>query len=445
MRRLRRIGHAVDWQHDGLSADGVLAYEAFDTVITDIGLPRLSSFEVLQRLRERGSKTVLALTARVDIEDRVRARHRRRRLPRQTLRFPRTRRAAAPCCAGPARRPPACSASASWSSTARRAGAAGGAAHGPAKREYSLLEILLARLNGTVSKREIAFKLFAFDDDAAPNAIEVYIARLRRKLEGSPLRIETQRGVGYPPQRARGRCRRQPGARVMPAAGAAPPVPRRTGLSVRRRLLAMLLALFALGLGALCTMVRGYAYQTASITYDQLLTASVLSITDSLQYGQHGWQLDMPYAALALLEQAPRDRVFYRVSARQQPGHRLCGPAAPPRAPTSEAARTPQLFDAVYRGSRCASPGWSGTWPAPKAPPWRGSVSGRRARRTMRWPGASCGTARWRWSPSPPPRSGWPTGTAPLAGADPAHRGRTVGAHGVRPAPHRGAGARGTG
>ncbi|WP_205929133.1 winged helix-turn-helix domain-containing protein, partial [Pseudomonas viridiflava] len=44
---------------------------------------------------------------------------------------------------------------------------------------------------------EIANKLFAFDDDAAPNAIEVYIARLRKKLEGSPLRIETQRGTGY--------------------------------------------------------------------------------------------------------------------------------------------------------------------------------------------------------------------------------------------------------
>ena len=48
------------------------------------------------------------------------------------------------------------------------------------KREYSLLEILLAGMNRAVSKDEIANKLFAFDDDAAPNAIEVYIARLRR-------------------------------------------------------------------------------------------------------------------------------------------------------------------------------------------------------------------------------------------------------------------------
>ena len=86
-------------------------------------------------------------------------------------------------------------------------------------------------------------------------------------------------------------------------------------LSVRRRLLTMLLALFAVGLGALYLLVRGYAQQTADTTYDQLLRASVLSMADSLQLVQGEWQMDMPYAALALLEQAPRDRVFYRVAA----------------------------------------------------------------------------------------------------------------------------------
>ncbi|KOQ36861.1 sensor histidine kinase N-terminal domain-containing protein, partial [Achromobacter xylosoxidans] len=92
------------------------------------------------------------------------------------------------------------------------------------------------------------------------------------------------------------------------------PVPSRR-ISVRRRLLAMLLALFVVGLGALYLLVRGYAQQTADTTYDQLLRASVLSMADSLQLVQGEWQMDMPYAALALLEQAPRDRVFYRVAA----------------------------------------------------------------------------------------------------------------------------------
>ena len=84
-------------------------------------------------------------------------------------------------------------------------------------------------------------------------------------------------------------------------------------ISIKRRLLAMLLALFVAALATLYLLVRGYANQTADTTYDQLLRASVLSIADSLQLVQGEWRMDMPYASLALLEQAPRDRVFYRV------------------------------------------------------------------------------------------------------------------------------------
>ncbi|MCR2341335.1 sensor histidine kinase N-terminal domain-containing protein, partial [Salmonella enterica] len=60
-------------------------------------------------------------------------------------------------------------------------------------------------------------------------------------------------------------------------------------ISVRRRLLAMLLALFVVGLSALYLLVRGYAQQTADTTYDQLLRASVLSMADSLQLVQGEW------------------------------------------------------------------------------------------------------------------------------------------------------------
>ena len=123
MRRLRRLGHAVDWQNDGLSADGVLQYESFDLVILDIGLPRMSGFDILHRLRDRGSKIpVLALTARIDIEDRVHA------LDTgaddylaKPFDFRELEARCRACCAGPARRPPACSVSAIWSSTAPRA------------------------------------------------------------------------------------------------------------------------------------------------------------------------------------------------------------------------------------------------------------------------------------------------------------------------------------
>jgi len=64
-------------------------------------------------------------------------------------------------------------------------------------REYRLLEILVGRLGQVVGKDEIGNGLFGFDDEAGPNAIELYIGRLRRKLAGAPLRITTVRGVGY--------------------------------------------------------------------------------------------------------------------------------------------------------------------------------------------------------------------------------------------------------
>lgn len=125
------------------------------------------------------------------------------------------------------------------------------------------------------------------------------------------------------------------------------PVPSRR-ISVRRRLLAMLLALFVVGLGALYLLVRGYAQQTADTTYDQLLRASVLSMADSLQLVQGEWQMDMPYAALALLEQAPRDRVFYRVAAAD--GALISGYADLPAPPAhgADASADTQLFTATY-------------------------------------------------------------------------------------------------
>ena len=64
-------------------------------------------------------------------------------------------------------------------------------------REYRLLEILVGRLGQVVGKDEIGNGLFGFDDEAGPNAIELYVGRLRRKLAGAPLRITTVRGVGY--------------------------------------------------------------------------------------------------------------------------------------------------------------------------------------------------------------------------------------------------------
>lgn len=64
-------------------------------------------------------------------------------------------------------------------------------------RELRLLEILLSRPGQAFSKPHLIDRLFSFDEEVSDNAIEVYVGRLRRKLEGSGARLETLRGVGY--------------------------------------------------------------------------------------------------------------------------------------------------------------------------------------------------------------------------------------------------------
>lgn len=64
-------------------------------------------------------------------------------------------------------------------------------------RELRLLEILISAPGRIYSKQKLADRLFAYDNDVSENAIEVYIGRLRRHLDGSSLKITTQRGLGY--------------------------------------------------------------------------------------------------------------------------------------------------------------------------------------------------------------------------------------------------------
>ncbi len=64
-------------------------------------------------------------------------------------------------------------------------------------RERRLMEAFFDAPGRTLSKQHLHDRLFSFDDDVTDNAIEVYVARLRKKLGQSDVTIETQRGVGY--------------------------------------------------------------------------------------------------------------------------------------------------------------------------------------------------------------------------------------------------------
>ncbi|MDX1397200.1 MAG: winged helix-turn-helix domain-containing protein, partial [Oceanospirillum sp.] len=65
------------------------------------------------------------------------------------------------------------------------------------QREFRLLEIFIGHTGRVLSKDELLDHLYSFDESPSPNAIETYVARLRKKLKDSDLDIRTLRGLGY--------------------------------------------------------------------------------------------------------------------------------------------------------------------------------------------------------------------------------------------------------
>ncbi|MDM7955766.1 response regulator transcription factor [Blastomonas sp.] len=198
-RHLRRDGHAVDWEHDGESADDILGYQQYDLVLLDIGLPNMSGFDILRRLRSRGHATpVMMLTARSEVEDRVDALDvgADDYLPK-----PFDFREFDARCRALLRRAQGLASNVTtvgrlvFDRAARSARIGDEELHLP-NREFRLLEILIGRLGKAISKEQISAQLFDFDDEAGMNAIELYVGRLRRKL-GSAITIRTIRGFGY--------------------------------------------------------------------------------------------------------------------------------------------------------------------------------------------------------------------------------------------------------
>ena len=182
-------------------AEYLLLEAAFDLAILDLGLPLVDGLTVLKRVRAaKPALPVLVLTA-LDSLERPRGgpERRRRRLPDQALRLPRAR--GAPAC--PAAPQPAvaggrCRAWAASASTAtpaaphrrRDAGAE------PARMDAARPAADAARQRrhqGRRSRRPGPDRT----ESSGTNSIEVYIHRLRRKLEGSGLAIRTVRGLGY--------------------------------------------------------------------------------------------------------------------------------------------------------------------------------------------------------------------------------------------------------
>ena len=188
--RLRKSGMACDVADCVETAEDFLAVQSYQAIVLDINLPDRNGTALLQDMRARGDRTpVLMLTAQFSVDDRISALNLgaddylvkpfdQRELDAR-LRALMRREAAQKSdevALGPLR----------FSAAALTA-------------TLDQKPLDLTRREATlVSKQRLYDGLFAFEDaDVGLNAIELYIARLRKKLAPSTVRIETQRGLGY--------------------------------------------------------------------------------------------------------------------------------------------------------------------------------------------------------------------------------------------------------
>ncbi len=207
-RSLRRAGYAVDHVKTGGEADSAVSTQQYDLMILDIGLPKMSGHEVLKRLRARTSGVnaklpVLILTAMDGIEERVRGldlgaddymtkpfelaelEARVRALMRR----------------GFAGAPTLIQNGALSFDVSGRTAYLNEQPLELSARELGLLEILVRRAGRLVSKDQLVQHLCEWGDEVSTNAIEVYVHRLRKKLEPGAS-IATVRGLGYCLERA---------------------------------------------------------------------------------------------------------------------------------------------------------------------------------------------------------------------------------------------------
>jgi len=204
-RALNQAAYTVDLVYNGDDANRALATDAYDLVILDIALPKVDGLTVLRLLRDRKSRMpVLILSARDALDDRVkgldlgaddyltkpfdlpefearvRALIRRGQLQATNdLKHGRLR----------------------FDLAARRV------FHGDqpvdlSARELGVVELLMSRQGRVVTKEQMVDRLFGWGDDVGSNAIEVYVHRVRRKLEPFGIDIRTVRGMGYLLERA---------------------------------------------------------------------------------------------------------------------------------------------------------------------------------------------------------------------------------------------------
>lgn len=195
---LSAAGYAVDTAADGQAALQAIAGRSYALMVLDLGLPQIDGLDVLRRLRAGdNSLPVLVLTARDGVEQRVRGLRlgaddylaKPFALQELEARLEALARRAAggyqPLVNGPLQL------------DLGQGALLGGVPLDLPQRELSVLEALMQRPGQVVQKSRLSQKLGDRNGALGSNAVEVYVHRLRRKLEPAGVKIRTIRGLGY--------------------------------------------------------------------------------------------------------------------------------------------------------------------------------------------------------------------------------------------------------
>jgi len=200
VKTLEEQAFAFDAVQDGEAADQLLKSRRYDVVLLDLNLPKLSGKNVLRRLRQRGDPTpVMVLTASGSIDEKVellgagaddylvKPFEVRELVARIKVLIRRQT---------PARANEIGCGDLVFDINTRQF-ALKGAPLNVTPRERTVLETLVLWLGQTVSKAALVDAIFTLADEPSEDAIEIYVSRLRKKLEGSSAVIVTLRGLGY--------------------------------------------------------------------------------------------------------------------------------------------------------------------------------------------------------------------------------------------------------
>lgn len=199
-RILRKAEYVVDWIGSGSDADAILRYETYNLVILDLELPKMNGRDVLRLMRERNNHTpVLVLTADNSLHSRVteldqgaddymakpfeveELEARIRVLLRRSSQVVN----------------PVIVFGELQYNTNTREYLLQGEPLSLTPRERSSLEVLTMKIGTAVPKQTIAQALFSLNEEVSVDAVEIYIHRLRKKLQGSEVTIVNLRGLGY--------------------------------------------------------------------------------------------------------------------------------------------------------------------------------------------------------------------------------------------------------